>query len=219
MPLAPSTETHRTARGAARVRSLTDTAADMFLEQGYEAVSIDTLIARVGGSRRNIYSHFGGKEGLFIEVVTQLCTDLARPLEALEIQGEDLPSALTLFGRRLLQIVLQPRTLALHRMMVAEGQRFPALAQAILHAGQDHAMRIVARWVEQQQSGGQLRADLPATDLAAQFVSLVVAGPQLRALVGLAPKRQRPAQLTSTVDQAVSLFLGGALPTKAGKHA
>jgi len=50
----------------------------MFLDRGYEAMSLDTLIARAGGSRRNIYDRFGGKEGLFIEVVNQLCANFLR---------------------------------------------------------------------------------------------------------------------------------------------
>src|SRR5271170_3797805 len=118
---------HRTARGAARLRSLTDMAADMFLEQGYVSVSLDTLIARVGGSRRNI-SRFGGKEGLFFEVVTQLCADLERPFTELKICHEDERTALTQFGESVLAFVLQPRALALHRLMVAEGARTSKLA-------------------------------------------------------------------------------------------
>jgi AcrR family transcriptional regulator len=43
-------------------------AAEMFLDQGYEAFSIDSLIEKVGGSKRNVYSHFRGKEGLFIKI-------------------------------------------------------------------------------------------------------------------------------------------------------
>jgi AcrR family transcriptional regulator len=207
-------ERHRTSRGAARLRSLTETAADMFLDKGYEAVSLDTLIARVGGSRRNIYNRFGGKEGLFIEVVTRLCSELARPLEELEISAEEVKPALTLFGNRILDIVLRPRTLALHRLMVAEGQRFPELAQVILRSGQENATNILARWVEYKQSAGRLRADLPAGDMAAQFVTLIVAVPQLHGLVGLVSKPLRPRQTKQIVDRAVTLFLDGASPKK-----
>ncbi len=204
-------QVHRTSRGAARLRDLTDTAAEMFLDQGYEAVSLDTLIARVGGSRRNIYGHFGGKEGLFIQVITELCTDLARPLEELEIGGKDTATSLVLFGRRLLEIVLQPRPLALHRLMIAEGQRFPTLARAIWGAGHDRATRILVPWIEDQQSGRHLRTDLPSTELAAQFVNLVVTGSQLRGLVGLLSQPLESAYINRLVDQAVALFLDGAL--------
>jgi AcrR family transcriptional regulator len=207
-------DAHRTKHGAARVRSLTDAAADMFLDQGYEAMSLDALIARVGGSRRNIYSHFGGKEGLFIEVVTRLCADLARPLEGLEISSEGVKDALTIFGSHLLEIVLQSRTLALHRLMIAEGQRFPALAQAIWQSGHDNAARILIPWIEHKQSSNQLRADLPAKDLAGQFVNLVVTEPQLRNLVGFIPDPCQSTENTQIVERAVVLFLAGALIQK-----
>ena len=121
------------------MRSLTETASAMFLEQGYEAVSLDTLIARVGGSRRNIYSNFGGKEGLFVEVVKHLCAELAEPLWKLNIPEHNMHEALSLFAKHLLDVVLQPRALALHRLMIAEGHRFPQVAQAIHAAG--HAQR------------------------------------------------------------------------------
>jgi AcrR family transcriptional regulator len=205
-------ETHRTVRGAARVRSLTDTAAQMFLDHGYEAMSLDTLIARVGGSRRNIYGRFGGKEGMFIEVVTRFCTDLARPLEELEISGEEVGSALALFGCRLLDIVLQQRTVALHRLMIAESQRFPELAQAMFRAGHDNATRILAEWIEHKQSVAQLRGDVSSTELAAHFVNLLITGPQLRALVGLVPGPLDGAEIASLTDIAVETFLSGALP-------
>ena len=212
-------KTHRTSRGAARLRILADTAADMFLDQGYEAVSMHTLITRVGGSRRNIYDHFGGKEGLFIEVVSQLCIDLARPLEELEITGQEVKPALTMFGCNILKIVAEPRTLALHRLMIAEGQRFPALAQAIWQSGQENATRILAGWIEHRQSSGELRTDLPAANLAAQFVTLTIAVPQLRSLVGLVPEPLQPAEIAQIVDQAVALFLSGALVKKGGSNA
>lgn len=181
----------------------------MFLDQGYEAVSLDTVIARVGGSRRNIYDNFGGKEGLFIEVVTQLCEDLAAPLENLEICGADLKGALALFGRKILEIVMQPRAIALHRLMIAEGQRFPAIAQSIWHAGQMNATRLLACWVEAKQAEGHLRRDVSAQDLASSFISLTVSVPQLRGLVGLASVPQT-IEIENAVDVAVSLFLDGA---------
>ncbi|MGY3494294.1 TetR/AcrR family transcriptional regulator [Bradyrhizobium sp. USDA 4502] len=201
---------HRTARGAARLHALTDAAADMFLDQGYEAVSLDTLIAKVGGSRRNIYQHFGGKEGLFIEVVTQLCEEISQPLVRLKIDHKHARQALTDLGRQLLKLVLQPRTLALHRLMVAEGQRFPELAQSIWRAGPNNAVRILAGWIDRRQPA-EFRHDISSEVLASQFVNMVVSEPQLRALVGLDPRPLRSGQIARMVDEAVEIFLAGAL--------
>lgn len=203
---------HRTAKGAQRIQDLTKAAAELFLERGYESVAVDDLIARVGGSRRNIYSHFGGKEGLFIEVVTQLCTELAEPLERLDIVEREAGEALLSFGRQLLHTVLQPRTLALHRLMVAEGKRFPKLAQATLKAGHFKAAAILAVWIESQRARRRrgLGSHVPALVLAQQFVNMVVAEAQLRALVGLDPQPLPSVDMDRIVNNAIDTFLQGA---------
>ncbi|HEY0122552.1 MAG TPA: TetR/AcrR family transcriptional regulator [Rhizobium sp.] len=203
-------EVQRTARGAERLRTLREIAANMFLEQGFEAVSLDTLIASAGGSRRNIYDHFGGKEGLFVEAVTERCAELAAPLEQLDIRGADTREALVLFGRKILEIVLEPRTLALHRLMIAEGQRFPELSRSIWHAGHSNATRLLALWFENKQREGLFRMDTPAATLADHYISLAVTTPQLRCLVAHgAPLK--PAEISKIVDDAVTVFLEGAM--------
>lgn len=212
----PSVPKHRTAKGKQRLVDLTDVAAELFLERGFESVAVDELIARVGGSRRNVYSHFGSKEGLFIEVVTRLCEELALPLKQLNIAEHQSWDALTSFGRELLQTVLQPRTLALHRLMIAEGRRFPELAQAVLKAGHLNAASILAVWIESKR--GKVRnglgSHLPALTLAQQFIDLVVTEAQLRALVGLDPHSLPVDQIDLIVSNAVDTFLHGAASRK-----
>lgn len=132
------------------------------------------LIVSVGGSRRNICSHFGGKKGLFVQVVTRPYEEGARPLLEVDIEVDESRAAMVRFGTQVLQIVLQPRTLALHHLMVAEGQRFPKPSQAAVNAGHDSGERILAAWIEQRQT--ELREDLTAQALAEQFLSLLASG-------------------------------------------
>jgi AcrR family transcriptional regulator len=175
---------HRTPRGAARLEALTHTALEMFLDQGYEAVSLDDLIARVGGSRRNIYSHFGGKEGLFIAAVTTMCEQLTAPIKAMKLPlSADPAAALLLFGKAVLDAVLLPRTLNLTRLMIAEAVRFPDLAHTLWRSGHEQPAIVLAEWIARQQKKGVLRKGEPPLLLARQFVDLAVADAQLRALI------------------------------------
>jgi AcrR family transcriptional regulator len=210
------TPKHRTAKGKQRLDELVEVAAQLFLERGFEGVAVDELIARVGGSRRNVYAHFGGKEGLFIESVTQLCEELARPLTQLKIDNDQSWEGLQVFGCKLLQTALQPRALALHRLMIAEGARFPELSQAILKAGHLNATTILAGWIESTRNKpeGAVGSHLPSITLAQQFVDLVVTAPQLRALVGLDPHPLTRAQIRKIVIHAVDIFLHGAAPRR-----
>lgn len=203
-----STE-HRTAKGKERIEALKEAAINMFLEDGYQAASLDALISQVGGSRRNVYDHFGGKQGLFTEAVVALCHEVSEPLNALVIDGTDPEKSLRVFGVHMLDIVLNPRTLALHRMMISEGSRFPALAQSIWDAGYMAARHRLAGWMADGQSAGLLRGDVDAGRLAEDFMNLTVATAQMKALVGLLPPLSRP-ETEEIVSHAVTMFLNGA---------
>lgn len=54
-----------TKRGEKRRLALLTTAYDLFLEHGYDDVSLDNIIQMTGGSKTSIYHYFGDKEGLF----------------------------------------------------------------------------------------------------------------------------------------------------------
>lgn len=52
----------KSGRLKARRQALLQAAAEVFFEQGYAATSIDPIIERAGGSKRNIYNEFGTSE-------------------------------------------------------------------------------------------------------------------------------------------------------------
>ena len=200
----------RTARGAERVDRLQSTAAEMFLNCGYEGVSVDGLIGRVGGSRRNVWGLYGGKHGLFIAAVQSMCDEITAALAELPMAEAAARDGLLLYGQRLLAMVLQPRKLAIHRLMVSEGQRFPEQARSLCSTGRDNAIAALARWIAERQARGELRAGLDAPELAQHFIHLIVSGPQVRALVGELPPGWTPEGIAAHVESAVELFLHGA---------
>lgn len=207
-----------TPAGAARLQALIEGAAELFLTTGYDAVSLDELISRVGGSRRNIYTHFGGKEGLFAEAITDLAHRLAQPLRELEIDYCDTRRALTIFARALLDAALDDRALALHRLMIAESQRFPHLAQTIWRAGYGDVAQIVCDWIESRQARGEMREDIDSETLAEQFINMAAAGPQIRRLIGLLPGPLDDVALESLSVEAVRIFLDGAVKEASGSE-
>jgi len=200
----------RTPRGAERVRQLQETAAEMFLSCGYEGVSVDGLIHRVGGSRRNVWGLYGGKPGLFEAAVRGLCEEISAELALLPMDGADMQAGLLLYGRCLLKMVMQPRMLAVHRLMVSEGGRFPDQARSMCNTGRDNAAGSLGHWLAGHQARGALRAGLDPVELAHQFLHLVVGGPQLRALIGELPPGWTDEGIAHHVDAVVDLFLHGA---------
>lgn len=192
-------------KGIERLRKLTDSATELFLEHGYEATSMDMLIQKVGGSRRNIYERFGGKEGLFSAVIAEECRKLAEPLESLTLEGACVRQTLEKFGAKILSIIKQPRVLELHRLMIAEGKRFPQLSRTIWSAGHHNAKCVLETWIQRQQGQGKLRPTLEASGLAYAFIHMVTGEAQLQLLSG--GPRTTAQQDKSTIALAVSLFL------------
>lgn len=200
------------------MRQLQEAAADMFLSCGYEGVSVEGLIRRVGGSRRNVWGLYGGKAGLFEATVSELCQEISAELENLPMEGATVQEGLLLYGRCLLQRVLQPRMLAMHRLMVSEGHRFPAQARSLCSTGRDKAAASLGRWMAGHQARGQLRAGLDTLQLARLYLHLVVSEPQLRALIGQLPPGSNDEGISRHVAAVVDLFLRGAAPAPQGPH-
>lgn len=200
----------RTPRGSERVSQLQETAAEMFLSCGYEGVSVDGLIGRVGGSRRNVWGLYGGKQGLFVAAVQDMCDEITTALAELPMADAAVHEGLRLYGERLLAVVLQPRKLAIHRLMVSEGQRFPEQARALCTNSRDNAIAALTRWMAERQRRGELRPALDPHELAQHFIHLVVSWPQVRALVGELPPGWTPEGIAGHVASVVELFLQGA---------
>ncbi len=75
-------------------QALVAAGAALFSERGYDAVPIDDVAARAGVNKALISYHFGGKRGLYAEILAHGFCDIAARLDAAEARAEDAPSAL-----------------------------------------------------------------------------------------------------------------------------
>lgn len=206
-PAAP----RRSARGAQRREALLTVAGELFLAHGYDAVALDDLIARAGGSRSTLYQYFGGKEGLYKAALVHQCAALAEPLAQLSLAEQTPAAALTVLGRHLLQAALAPRALAMHRLLVNDGHRFPAAARAMWEASYGRALDLLTAWIAARQQGphAPFADTVPAAALAEQFMHMVSGHAKLCAVAGLLSLPLAPATAERMVAQAVHTFLQG----------
>ena len=99
-----------------RREALLQAAAEIFFEQGYAAASIDAIIERAGGSKRNIYSEFRNKEGLFSAIVSQNADRILSSLVIEQVDGSDLRQTLNTFGRQLMEAYMSASLLGVYRI-------------------------------------------------------------------------------------------------------
>ena len=209
---------HSTARGPGRTETverrrerIIRTAWRLFLKKGYDNVSIDDIIAVVGGSKATIYAWFGGKEGLFEAVVRQKCRDVTVAIHV-DTSGT-LETQLTEIGHSFLAMVLSPPILEFHRLMVSIGRTFPEIGRLFYQTGPDTAYNIVATWIAKHQKEGRIIEEDPYR-LAVLFLDMLIGEHQLRWLTGV-PRAAKREKIDETVRIAVKVFLRGCRKTAA----
>ena len=181
----------------------------MFLERGYDAVSLDDILEEVGGSKATLYSYYGGKEGLFAATVQHTCTCKLSAFQAMDVGNLDPKTGLTELGEELLRALSGPYGRSMFRAMIAEAERFPKLAKLFFAAGPETALRVFQRNIEHWQNLGLLQSG-NAEALAIQFMGLIMGNFHLKSLLGLV-ERLTERQLKEWVSSSVEVFLNGTL--------
>jgi AcrR family transcriptional regulator len=183
-------------------------ATELFLERGYDAVSLDDVLERSGGSKTTLYSYYGGKEGLFAAIFQKMCRDKLGPLLLLDVDGLNPEAGLTAIGQGFLPIVAQAQGRSLFRMMVAEADRFPKLAAEFYAAGPNTVISLIRRHMERWMTQGLLRSG-NAEILAIQFIGIMLGTFQTKSLLGLTGSLSAK-EIKDWVSSGVKLFLEGA---------
>ncbi|MBO1908825.1 TetR/AcrR family transcriptional regulator [Microvirga sp. 3-52] len=200
----------KSARPGSRREALLQAAAEVFFEQGYAATSIDAIIERAGGSKRNIYNEFGNKEGLFAAIVTENADKVLSTLAIEEIQGRGLRETLTAFGQHLMGGYMSPTLIGIYRMAVTEANRFPDLVKSFYEQGPGRATSQLAGVLEIAKKRGDIQAD-DCQRLAGHFVGMIRDNLHLQVILGLRPPPS-DKEMRAAVASAVELFLNGVRP-------
>ena len=194
-------------RPSSRREALLQAAAEVFFEQGYVATSIDAIIDRAGGSKRNIYSEFGSKEGLFAAIVTSSADTALSTLAMDEIDGRSLRDTLTAFGQHLMDIYMSPTVIGVYRIAVTEAVRFPDLVRSFYEQGPGRAASQLAEVLELAKQKGEIRTD-DCQRAAGHFVGMIRDNLHLQVVLGLRPPPS-DKERQKAVESAVEIFLNG----------
>lgn len=172
---------------SARKRAaILDAAEAIFLRDGFATANMDELAELSGVSKQTIYSHFGSKESLFVEMVSRM-TGGASDRVHLDVpdpaKAEELPGYLRRYALRQLDVVLDPRLIALRRLVIGEASRFPDLARVFWNSGPSRAMQAMSERFARLTDLGMLGARDP--DRAAASFNWLVMGSSLNAAMML----------------------------------
>jgi len=187
-----------------------------FLATGYESVTMDSIAAESRVAKQTLYSHFGSKRALFLELVSTRTRDATRHVQETSPQvGPDAEPRTLLRDllRAQLRTVLTPTLLGLRRLVIGELARSPELATALYEHGPGKAIEKLATTLRRFDELGKLR--VPDPDLAASQLNWLVMGEPLNRamLLGDGAARMDDAAIERHVEAALDVFLAAFAPS------
>lgn len=163
----------RNRRSAVKREAILRAAVELFLEYGYERTSVDAVAQAAGVGKQTVYSHFAGKEALFLAAVESAREQPGEGDYRLDLDPADPVDGLRTLGAAILKVILDPTVAALQRLTIAELPHHPQL-QAMWRSGAQTGglMKAVADYLEACVGARTLRIEDTART-ARQFVFLL----------------------------------------------
>lgn len=118
----------RATRAAERRAAIVDAAMEEFIARGFAATRLDDIAKRAGVAKGTIYLHFKDKESMFEELVRTVIVPVVTRLTALPPPAGSVRDLVEAFASNFLKEVIGTRRGDLVRLIVAEGPRFPSVA-------------------------------------------------------------------------------------------
>ncbi|MFZ2155902.1 MAG: TetR/AcrR family transcriptional regulator [Bradyrhizobium sp.] len=119
----------RAERAAERRGAIIEAAMDEFISRGFAATRLDDVAKRAGVAKGTIYLHFKDKESMFEELIRTAIVPLVVRLGSTPPPaGASVRDMVEGFARTFIQEVATTRRGDIVRLIVAEGPRFPAVA-------------------------------------------------------------------------------------------
>lgn len=156
----------------AKRAAILDAAKALFLEHGFEGVSMDQIAARAGVSKLTVYSHFGDKDALFIGAVESYCDEQVPTTLFTPAPQQPLPERLAGIARAVYALIASPEAVSGFRLMCASLRADCTLADRFWSAGAGHLQSGFAALLARRTAAGELAVDDPAR-AASQFFALL----------------------------------------------
>lgn len=181
-----------------------------FLAHGYADTTMSGIAAELGGSKGTLWNHFPSKEDLFTAVLLRAtCAHRDHLAQILDPCGEPAPTLYSLCVS-LLKKVTSVEAIALNRLIISEGARFPEMSRIFFDLAPYHTRVRIAEYLEGAMDRRQLRKADPL-DAARALMAITLAGCHQQLLIGQM-QAASPVQIERDAVFAVDIFLRAYAP-------
>jgi AcrR family transcriptional regulator len=196
-------ETASTTRKDQRREAILTVASEVFAEEGFQAASMSSIAARLGGSKGTLYNYFDSKEALFEAYVRESCGRVAA--ELLDFADErPVPEVLHQLGERFLDRIYSDWAVRIFQIVIAEARRSPDLARLFFEAGPMMGHDRLSQYLEVARVRGEVAIE-DCGEAAWQFFGLCRIH-HLEVTLGVVEKPS-PEAIAEQVAWAVEVFM------------
>jgi TetR/AcrR family transcriptional repressor of mexJK operon len=185
--------------------AILEVAGKLFLEQGYERTSVDTIADKAGVSKFTVYSHFKDKAGLFTCLVTNKCQEYPLGGGLDQIRKMPLKQALTKMAEGYVSLMLNPDVLAFQRLMIADATNNPELTVLFYESGPKPTIQAAAEMFTEFHNAGKAHIE-DSRQAADHFLSMLRGIYHWRALLNVDPMPTRN-KLRKHIEDCVNTFM------------
>ena len=199
-----------------KLQAILQAAAELFPQKGYDGVSMMEIADKAGVSKLTLYSHFTDKEDLFTQSVIDCC-EQQLPASTFKLApGLSLEQALSTIGIGFLELVMDAKSITLHRMIIQQSGADLTHAELFFKAGPARMLAEMRSFLEQAAGNGALAIREPGF-AAEHFFCLLKGLVYMRVLMGISepPDRQ---EREAHVREVVALFLRAYAPAQVARR-
>lgn len=190
-------------------QAIIDSAARLFLAQGFRQVSMEKVAAAAPVSKATLYNYFDSKNALLAEVISQLCSSLLETMNQAILEVNDVESNLKKIAQSFVDLIFTADALGLYRLVIAESRDFPGLGQLVYERSVLHILPQLESYLQQLNDSGYF--NVTDTAFAADtFFSILKGDRHFQCLLGIKPVPDA-AEKQQLINQAISFYLRGVL--------
>ena len=184
-----------------------------FLSRGYAHTGMVAVAQKAGISTKTLYRLVPNKAELFKMVVAERIGRFMLEIDDRVVDPLDLPSALERILVAYGNLTLQDEGIAMTRLVLGEGGRFPEVAQTFYEGAIHRIGQAIADWLARQSKRGLLEIDDPMA-AAGMLRGMMTMEPQ-RASMLRQSKPPTGTEIAARAKTCTGLFLRGCLNARA----
>jgi AcrR family transcriptional regulator len=147
---------NRAQKAAERRQAIITAGLEEFVARGFAATRLDDVAKRAGVAKGTIYLHFTDKEALFQELVRTALVPLIGRLMVLPAAGGSARAILETFAETFVREVASTPRGDIVRLIMAEGARFPSLAEFYYREVVERGMTGMRKLIEYGIARGEI---------------------------------------------------------------